>query len=81
MSLEKNKIQGRVDELDGNIAKLQQRLIDLDKEKASAVAQLNAMQGAKQQCQMFLSELSDNEENALVTDPNAKTKDLGTLGE
>ena len=28
MSLEKNKVQGRVDELDGNIKKLQQRLID-----------------------------------------------------
>ena len=80
MSLEKNKIQGRVDELDGNIAKLQQKLIDLDKEKASAVAQLNAMQGAKQQCTMFLSEFVD-EENALVNEPNDKTKDLGTLGE
>ena len=80
MSLEKNKIQGRHDELEGNIKKLQQKLIDLDKERTSTIAQLNAMQGAKQQCAMFLSEFS-NEENALVNDPNAKTKDLGTLGE
>ncbi len=80
MSLEKNKIQGRHDELEGNIKKLQQKLIDLDKERTSTIAQLNAMQGAKQQCTMFLSEFSD-EENALVNDPNAKTKDLGTLGE
>ena len=81
MSLEKNKIQGRVDELDISIEKLKNRLLDLEKEKNNTVAQLNAMQGAKQQCTMFLSELVDNEENALVTDPNAKTKDLGTLGE
>ena len=80
MSLEKNKIQGRVDELDGNIKKLQTRLNDLEKERTSKIAQLNAMQGAKQQCTMFLSEFVD-EENALVSDPNAKTKDLGTLGE
>jgi chromosome segregation ATPase len=80
MSLEKNKIQGRVDELDGNIKKLQTRLNDLEKERTSTIAQLNAMQGAKQQCTMFLSEFVD-EENALVSDPNAKTKDLGTLGE
>ena len=33
MSLEKNKIQGRVDELDGNIKKLQTRLNDLEKER------------------------------------------------
>ena len=80
MSLEKNKVQGRADELDGNIKKLQQRLIDLDKERTSTIAQINAMQGAKQQCTMFLSEF-DNEENALVNNPNDKTKDLGTLGE
>ena len=80
MSLEKNKIQGRHDELEGNIKKLQQKLIDLDKERTATIAQLNAMQGAKQQCTLFLSEFS-NEENALVNDPNAKTKDLGTLGE
>ena len=80
MSLEKNKVQGRVDELDGNIKKLQQRLIDLDKERTTTIAQLNAMQSAKQQCTMFLSEF-DNEENALVNNPNDKTKDLGTLGE
>ena len=36
---------------------------------------------AKQQCTMFLSEFVDDEENALVTDPNAKTKDLMGLGE
>ena len=80
MSLEKDKIQGRHDELEGNIKKLQQKLIDLEKERTGTIAQLNAMQGAKQQCVMFLSEFS-NEENALVNDPNAKTKDLGTLGE
>lgn len=81
MALEKNKIQGRADELDTNIEKLKQRLLDLEKEKNNTVAQLNAMQGAKQQCTMFLSEFVDDEENALVTDPNAKTKDLGGLGE
>ena len=53
--------------------------------RVCAAGQLNPIKqslnkSAKQQCAMFLSEFS-NEENALVNDPNAKTKDLGTLGE
>ena len=52
----------------------------IDKERTTTIAQLNVMQGAKQQCTMFLSEF-DNEENALVNNPNDKTRDLGTLGE
>ena len=64
------------------LKKLQQKLIDLDKEKNNriTIAQLNAMQGQNNNVQCFFQSL-DDEENALVNDPNAKTKDLGGLGE
>ena len=55
MALEKNKIQGRADELDTNIEKLKQRLLDLEKEKQySCSTQCNARQNNNVQC-FFLS--------------------------
>ena len=38
-------------------------ITDLEKRKLETIAQLNAFQGAKQQCQMFLQEFN-NEANA-----------------
>ena len=36
----------------------------LEKQKIEAVAMMNALQGAKQQCQSFLNELNNDEPDA-----------------
>ena len=36
----------------------------LDKQKLDAIAMMNALQGAKQQCQSFLNELNNGEPDA-----------------
>lgn len=56
-------IQSRHDQLTQDINKLQDLITDLEKRKTETIAQLNAFQGAKQQCQMFLQEFN-NEANA-----------------
>ena len=68
-TIEAKKIQSRLEKLDG------------DRKKLEAVAQLNAVQGARQQCAQFLTEIKTDNENALVNDPNTKLNDLGGLGE
>jgi predicted ribosome quality control (RQC) complex YloA/Tae2 family protein len=80
-NLEDKKIEERSKKLDADIQSLQQTLIDLDRKKGEATAQLNAMLGAKQQCQMFLSELrKDNNENDLGENSKKDPKkDLGGL--
>tara|TARA_R100001443_G_scaffold24790_1_gene37475 strand:+ start:42 stop:299 length:258 start_codon:yes stop_codon:yes gene_type:complete len=84
MSIDKDKIQGRLDKLEADIKTIQQNIVDLERTKQERVAQLNATQGAKQQCQAFLREFEEknNDEGGLplVSDPKKdKLKDLGGL--
>lgn len=67
--LDKNIIQGRLETLTSDIKKLQDVIVDLEKRKTETIAQLNAFQGAKQQCQMFLQEFNNE----------AKSGDMGEL--
>jgi hypothetical protein len=46
-------------------------MISLDKQKSDAIAMLNALQGAKQQCQSFLKELNDDDQ------PSGQEGDVG----
>mgnify|MGYP003627925500 FL=1 len=80
-TIQAKKIQDRLEKLDGDINNLRQAIQDFDRKKLEAVAQLNAVQGARQQCQQFLTEIKSDNENALVNDPNTQLKDLGGLGE
>ena len=73
MSLETNKIKARLDTLQADMQKLQVSIKELEQKKLEAIAQLNAFQGAAQQCQMFLVEI--NNEKASSDNPG----DMGTL--
>ena len=73
MSLETDKIKARLDTLQTDMQKLSASIQDLEKKKLEAIAQLNAFQGAAQQCQMFLTEI--NNEKASSDNPG----DMGTL--
>ena len=63
MSIEQDKIQARFEKVEKDVTNVTEQIKDLDKKRIEAVALLNAIQGAKQQCQMFLQEFN-NEANA-----------------
>ena len=59
--LDENSINERIKVLDGDIAKVAEQIQSLEKQKSDAIAMMNALQGAKQQCQSFLNELNNGE--------------------
>ena len=78
MSFETDKIQARLEKLEGDVKKVTDQIQDMDKKKREAIALLNALQGAKQQCQMFLQEI--NNEGSGEKSLTENTGDLGSLG-
>ena len=51
------KIKSRIENLDTDIKRLQNLVSDFETKKVETIAQLNAYQGAKKQCEMFLKDL------------------------
>ena len=78
MSIETDKILARLEKLEGDVKKVTDQIQDMDKKKTEAIALLNALQGAKQQCQMFLQEI--NNEGSGEKSLTENTGDLGSLG-
>ena len=64
MSLDKDAIEKRIVMLDEDIAKVQQNIKTLDQQKVETIGMLNALTGAKQQCQSFLQDLNNDEPEA-----------------
>ena len=67
MNITKSMIQKRITVLDSDIQKARQKMSDLEQQKIESVALLNALMGAKQQCDNFLQEL-DNVGPEVVSD-------------
>ena len=61
MSIEDDKIKARLEKLEADVKKVSDQIQDLDKKKIEAIALLNALQGAKQQCESFLKEINNGE--------------------
>ena len=62
--LDENSINERIKVLDSDIAKVTEQLTTLERQKTDAIGMMNALQGAKQQCQSFLNELNNGEPDA-----------------
>tara|TARA_B100001996_G_scaffold196264_1_gene150356 strand:+ start:1101 stop:1313 length:213 start_codon:yes stop_codon:yes gene_type:complete len=60
--LDENSINERIKVLDSDIAKVQTQMQTLEKQQKDSIALLNALQGAKQQCESFLKELNDDDQ-------------------
>ena len=70
--IDENKINTRIQVLDGDIQKVQKDLQMLEQKKAESTALLTALLGAKQQCESFLQEFSNDE-----PDTNSDSGDVG----
>ena len=57
-----DKLKERLEVLEGDIKKVSEQMVSLDKQKTDAIAMLNALNGAKQQCINFLKEISDEDQ-------------------
>ena len=71
MEIDELKIKQRIVVLDADIQRVSIQLQELDKQKQDAVALMNALNGAKQQCMSFLKDLNDDE---------PETSDSGDVG-
>ena len=56
-----DKIKTRIQVLDGDVQKVQKDLQTIEQKKAESTALLNALLGAKQQCESFLQEFNNDE--------------------
>ena len=70
--IDENKINDRIQVLNGDIQKVQKDLQTLEQKKAESTALLNALVGAKQQCESLLQEFSNDE-----PDTNSDSGDVG----
>jgi len=64
MSLSKDTIENRLTVLDEDIVKVQQNIKNLEQQRIEMVGMLNALTGARQQCQNFLQEFNNDEPEA-----------------
>ena len=62
--VDKNTIEKRIAILDEDIVKVKQNLQNLEQQKIETIGMINALTGAKQQCQSFLNELNNDEPEA-----------------
>ena len=62
--IDEKKIDDRIKVLDGDIQKVQKDLQTIEQKKAESTALLNALLGAKQQCESFLQEINNDEPDA-----------------
>ena len=67
MSITKEQLENRKKVIENDINTAKQRIVDIEKKKTEDVALINALQGALQQCDIFLKEL-DNEKSEMVSD-------------
>ena len=65
--IDEKKINNRIQVLDGDVQKVQKDLQTIEQKKAESTALLNALLGAKQQCESFLQEIN-NDEPEVVSD-------------
>ena len=70
--IDENKINDRIQVLNGDIQKVQQDMQTIEQKKAESTALLNALLGAKQQCESFLQEINNDEPDA-----NSDSGDVG----
>ena len=62
--IDKDIIEERLTVLNDDIVKVQEQMKNLEQQRIEAVGLMNALQGAKQQCQSFLQQINNDEPDA-----------------
>ena len=62
--LNEDTIKKRIAALESDIKVMTSTIQELDAKKQEAIANLNALHGAKQQCESFLKELDNDDQTA-----------------
>ncbi len=60
--LNEKSLKDRLEVLENDIKKVSEQMVSLDKQKTDAIAMLNALNGAKQQCMSFLNDISNEDQ-------------------
>ena len=70
MSINREQLEQRRDILQNDINTAKQRIAEHDKKKQEDIALINALTGALQQCELFLTELDDEKSEMAGDDGN-----------
>ena len=62
--IDKDNLEKKIKVLDGDIQKVSDRLVELEREKVNTLATMNALQGAKSQCVNLIKELHNDEDQS-----------------
>ena len=68
-------IEDRMKVLDEDIQKVNEQLVDLERKKTEALAMLNALGGARQQCLNFLEQINDGGQTSGQSDVSQEDED------
>ena len=74
MALTESDIVERRELIISEIQNMQNRLADLEREKTNAVANMNALRGAQQQCEFFLDSLETEGDVSAAIAPGVPPK-------
>ena len=75
MALTESDIVERRELIISEIQNMQNRLADLEREKTNAVANMNALRGAQQQCEFFLDSLETEGDISAAIAPGVLPKE------
>lgn len=75
MALTENDIRERRELIVTEIQNMQNRLAELDREKTNAIANMNALRGAQQQCEFFLETLDSEGDLSAAIAPGVPPKE------
>ena len=75
MALTENDIRERRELIVTEIQNMQNRLAELDREKTNAIANMNALRGAQQQCEFFLETLDSEGDISAAIAPGVPPKE------
>ena len=62
VTIELENLENKIKVLDEDIQKVNDRIVELERDKVKTIATLNALQGAKQQCINLVKELHNDED-------------------
>ena len=73
--IDEETIKDRMKVLDEDIQKINEQLVDLERKKTEAIAMLNALAGAKQQCVNFLEQINNGGQASGQSDVSQEDED------